>query len=112
MYLHRFVLNLAGIEVPRKYEVDHINGDPIDNRLVNLSVTTHTGNMWNRHVAVSGVRKLPESNRWQARMCYNGERKSLGTYATRDEAENAYHQAWCKRLNERVVVAARAKGTP
>lgn len=43
MFMHRFVTN-----APRSMEVDHINGDRLDNRKANLRVCTHAENMRNR----------------------------------------------------------------
>lgn len=85
--------------------IDHINGDPSDNRIVNLRAATFQQNMFNRPVmrdAQSGSKgvsrdKSVKSRPWVARMTVtvNGEKKtfSLGHFATRREASAAYAKA-------------------
>ena len=43
--LHRFLLDITD----RNVEVDHINGNTLDNRLSNLHPCSHQQNMYNRH---------------------------------------------------------------
>lgn len=46
--LHRFIMGLPpGKLDPENRVVDHINGNPLDNRKENLRVTTQAGNMEN-----------------------------------------------------------------
>ena len=42
MYMHRFIMN-----PPSDMQVDHINGDGLDNRRVNLRVCTQSQNLKN-----------------------------------------------------------------
>lgn len=42
------VLYLHGIVVEDGFEVDHINGDRLDNKISNLRIVTHKTNMQNR----------------------------------------------------------------
>lgn len=44
IYLHRLIMNC-----PEGMVVDHINGDTLDNRKVNLRVCTRSENLLNRH---------------------------------------------------------------
>ena len=66
-------------------EVDHINGNPADNRLQNLRMVTKKQNQANKDV-LPRAEWEPERRRWRSRVCVNGRRVSLGRYRTRGEA--------------------------
>ena len=78
--------------------IDHINGNPFDNRLCNLREATVQLNNVNRRVQrnsktqVKGV-SLTESGRYRARMRLNGSRPTLGFFDTIEEAKAAYDSA-------------------
>jgi hypothetical protein len=86
--IHRVVMN-----APKGMDVDHINGDPLDNRKVNLRICTRSENCRNRKVRADsksgykGVEVKP-SGRFQAYIGYPHQR--LGTYDTPEEAARAY----------------------
>jgi len=77
-------------------QIDHINGNTLDNRRENLRHCTHQQNCCNR-------RKRPSQSKykgvwrngtnWAARICLNGIRKYLGTYKYEEEAARVYDQA-------------------
>jgi hypothetical protein len=48
LWLHRLILELAGVPIPEGMEPDHINRDTLDNRLENLRVVTHQENISNQ----------------------------------------------------------------
>jgi hypothetical protein len=93
LLIHRIVL-----DAPAGMDVDHINGDPLDNRKENLRICTRSENCRNRKTRTTsksefkGVYARP-NNRYYA---YIGDpdRKSrhisLGTYGTPEEAARAY----------------------
>lgn len=94
IYMHRVVM-----DAPSGVEVDHINGDSLDNRRLNLRLATHAQNMHNRklqknkHVSIyTGVRPSP-ARRWAAYISVNCWPKYLGTFATELEAAYAYDAA-------------------
>lgn len=72
-------------------KVDHINGDRLDNRLVNLRLvddTDHTRNMARPRHNTSGhvgVRKT-SSGRWQAYICVADRQRHIGVYSSFGEA--------------------------
>ena len=73
--------------------IDHINGDPLDNRLKNLRLTTPSGNSRNRKVSsantsgVTGVVKNPSRGKpWRAQIWKDGTFCYLGQYDTKEEA--------------------------
>jgi hypothetical protein len=92
--MHRL---LAGLERGDAREVDHINGNRIDNRMSNLRICTHGQNTLNRAKqpnTKSGLKGVSEFHgRWQARIARDGTLISLGTFATPEEAHAAYCEA-------------------
>jgi len=78
--------------------IDHINGNPSDNRLCNLRDVTQKTNTQNLHNAHKdnksgfiGVHK--DKKRWGARIHINGKNVSLGNFDTPEEAHAAYIEA-------------------
>lgn len=82
-----------------KAGIDHINGDPLDNRWANLREATQQENLMNKCVqsnnkfGVKGVYKHTINNTFVARIAKNGVQKHLGCYATAEEAKAAYDAA-------------------
>lgn len=88
-YLHRMVFG----EVDRKVEIDHINGDSLDDRRENLRATTHSENQQNRaygygEVPVRGVGTTP-SGKYVAQAKVAGKHYTFGRFDTIEEAEQA-----------------------
>ena len=93
------------LDAPEGLEVDHINRDFMDNRKSNLRICTRKFNMTNKGEAQkrnkqniglpTGVSKI--KNRFYAKILSRIEgkllHKSLGTFATLDEASKAYQEA-------------------
>lgn len=48
IFLHRYLMNLTEEDIEKDYIVDHINGVPYDNRIVNLQITTKSHNGQNK----------------------------------------------------------------
>ena len=77
-------------------EIDHINGDPLDNRPENLREATRSENEMNKlpgkrnSSGIKGVSWEKRRSKWRAQITANGEYKYLGSFGTRDEAESAY----------------------
>lgn len=66
-------------------DVDHINGDPSDNRLQNLRMATRRQNLANADRQPE-VQWEPERRRWRARVSSGGRRVNLGRYRTKGMA--------------------------
>ena len=72
--------------------VDHINGNPIDNRIENLRISNCSQNMHNRSInknntsGVKGVSWIASKNSWVAQIGVNGKRKTLGCFNTKELA--------------------------
>lgn len=92
MYLHRF---LTG--APRGLDVDHINGDGLDNRRTNIRVVTRAQNQRNRtrkqdgcSSRFKGVTFHKQTGKWQAQIAKGTAHLSLGLHATERAAQEAY----------------------
>ncbi len=75
-------------------EIDHINGDPTDNRISNLRLSSRTENLRNtrryRNNA-SGFKGVTlHKGRWRATIGINGVQTHLGLFASAEAAHDAY----------------------
>ena len=73
------------------FEVDHINGNPLDNRKSNLRHVTRSENNINRKNTKGYWRTA--SNKWQAYIGKNHKKYRLGTFDTEQEAKQARKKA-------------------
>jgi len=86
LQLHRVILN-----APADMEVDHIDGNGLNNSRSNLRLATHAENQCNRRYAtnssgVKGVTWNKSSGKWMAAIVANGEKHSLGEFFDLDSA--------------------------
>ena len=72
-------------------QIDHINGVRDDNRIENLRPTDNKQNQYNRIIEKGWVKKSP--NKYEARISFDGVRKSLGYYRCETAARLAYLKA-------------------
>ena len=85
-------------------EVDHINGDPSDNRIENLRAATKSQNMCNSRTpkdnrsGVKGVYWNAHAKKWMARCTVNKKVHYIGVYADIRVAETAV-KAFRKKLH-------------
>ena len=73
-------------------ELDHINGNPSDNRLANLREATHAQNMANgktKRTGLKGVYWDKRYKKWYARIKKDGKSISRGPFDTEKEAGEA-----------------------
>lgn len=93
--MHRLIM-----DPPDDMDVDHINGNGLDNRRSNLRVCTRSQNLGNRRIsdqhAFKGICRETRCNRWFA-VC---AKKRLGNFATAEEAARAYDRAALARWGE------------
>lgn len=80
--------------------LDHIDGNKANNAINNLREVSHAENMQNMRSAMKnnrcgmlGVSLDNRSGKYQARIRLAGVSKSLGTFANKDEAHEAYLKA-------------------
>jgi hypothetical protein len=76
--------------------IDHINGNPLDNSIVNLRECTQAQNAKNFKIksvntsGFTGVSFDKSRNKWIAQGRYNGKKKNLGRFETKEQAAIAY----------------------
>lgn len=89
--MHRFITNC-----PDGYDVDHIDGDGLNNCKSNLRVVTRRQNLQNRHSKTSssyvGVSFDKNKGKWVSYIRINNKRVALGTFIDEMSAANAYMQ--------------------
>lgn len=77
--------------------VDHIDGDPMNNRRSNLRLCTPAENAANKHPAFHSatgfVGVYARGARFEARVSLNGQRIVLGTFDVAEDAAAAYARA-------------------
>lgn len=68
-------------------EIDHINGDKLDNRRSNLRFCSRSNNCCNKKIPEGKFRGVIKAgNRWRAYYKINGKQVHVGQFATREEA--------------------------
>lgn len=87
---HRLAFYLSDITIPAAMDVDHINGDKLDNRWCNLRLITRSENACNakrhRQGRVPGVYYHSRQKKWRAYTMINGKQKHLGLFTTEADA--------------------------
>lgn len=94
---HRLIMNAQPGE-----EVDHINGDGLDNRRENLRICTHAENMGNQKKrcftdrectsVYRGVCWKKKNKKWCAQITYNYKKVYIGLYLSESDAARAYNK--------------------
>jgi hypothetical protein len=92
--MHRFIMQPVTGQ-----DVDHINGNKLDNRRSNLRLCTRSENLMNRGGEVGssshfkGVCRHASRPGWMARITVNGKSIYLGYFKTEEDAAHAYNSA-------------------
>lgn len=92
--LHRFIL-----AAPKGLDVDHVNGDPLDNRRDNIRLATRSQNMANSGPRANGrspykgVSWHKRDRRWCASIMVVGHKRHLGNFDSERAAALAYDRA-------------------
>lgn len=95
---HRLIWAWVTNSDPEKYQIDHIDGNPLNNTWWNLRLATHPENIRNRAVrkdnklGVKGV-FVRHDGKYRARVRHNNVIYNLGVFDTAEEAGAAYKKA-------------------
>ena len=99
---HRIVWAITYGDTPEDLQIDHINGNKLDNRLQNLRLCSSAENCSNRAAnsrnqsGYKGVYWWKTRQAWRADIRSNGKQYYLGTFSTPELA----HMAYCKAAAE------------
>lgn len=81
-------------DITGKIVIDHINNDPLDNRLENLQIITNRENAskdkQNKTSKYTGVSWCKHYNKWRSQICINGKNISLGKFDNEEDANKMY----------------------
>jgi hypothetical protein len=92
--MHREIIHAS-----KGIDVDHINGNTLDNRKRNLRLVNDFQQNQNSAIrkdnisGCRGVNFFKPRGTWSARIQYNGKRIGLGTYHRKSDAMKAYTEA-------------------
>lgn len=92
--IHRFILN-----PPKHFTVDHINGNPLDNRKSNLRLCSQRQNVFNarklrpnKTSKYKGVYWFKDKNKWCVNIGIYGKTYYCGLFKVQKDAAHIYDQ--------------------
>lgn len=94
-YAHRLAWAMSYGEWPEA-DIDHINQNKSDNRILNLRKASRSENMFNRGKnknntsGIKGVVFCKQTGKWRAQITINKKAVSIGRFFTQKEASDAY----------------------
>lgn len=97
MSVHRLVMRT--FEGNSELEVNHINGDTTDNRLVNLEYVSLRENMNHRFTKINnqkryGISFQKSAGKYSAQLHTKRKKKHLGLFNNEDDAYDAFYSAY------------------
>jgi hypothetical protein len=114
VWLHRYIVKARSAQ-----DIDHKNGNPLDNRRKNLRPSGNCGNSQNRgkhggkrpySSKYKGVSHPPGAKNWRAMITIRGKTHYKGSHATEVEAARAYDAAARKHFGRFACVNFPRKG--
>ena len=92
LQMHRRIMSASQYVV-----IDRKNGDPLDNQISNLQITTCRGNLQNLHIQKTsnypGVYWDKNAKKWRARIWIANKKMHLGYFEYEQDAFSAYLKA-------------------
>lgn len=94
---HTFYMHIEILGKKEGFEIDHVDGNGLNNQRQNLRHLTHRQNLQNRHdnraSKYPGVSFFKQTNKWAACFYFNGKYIALGYFTDEYEAFLAYKRA-------------------
>lgn len=87
-------------------QVDHVNGNGLDNRRCNLRVCTHSQNQMNKRPKLNSEHKfkgifwIQKISKWKSSIYVNGKGLHLGLFSSEIKAAKAYDKSAKKHFKE------------
>jgi hypothetical protein len=94
--VHRIIWALATGSDPGEFDIDHIDGDPSNNRVANLRTCSRSQNLRNGRAGASGALfkgAYPSGARWRSILRVGGRLLHLGMFCSARDAAAAYNRA-------------------
>ena len=96
----RILMHRDIITVPKDMQLDHINGNGLDNRKENLRICIHQQNQQNQlnphknnKLGIKGVHWNKKRRKFVAQIRFNGKKLNLGCFNVLGDADSAYRMA-------------------
>lgn len=96
---HRLIWEMHNGEIPEGMEIDHIDTNPLNNRIENLRLASSGNNKWNMNKpshntsGYKGVSLFKATGKYEAYIKINGKKRHLGFFSSPQHAHEAYKQA-------------------
>lgn len=97
--VHRIIWQLVTGEDPGELQVDHVDGNPVNNAWHNLRLVTNQENTHNSKISIlntsgfKGVGWRKSHQKWTARITVDSRCRFLGYFDTPEDAHRAYLKA-------------------
>jgi hypothetical protein len=109
-YLHRLIYKYHNedfdlTDSSKNNQIDHININPLDNRIENLRILTCSENCRNKNKLKNcsskyiGVSWNKQNSKWEAKIRIDGKKKHLGLFDNEQEAREAYKKKYDEIMN-------------
>lgn len=102
--MHRYLMGVSGV---KRVQVDHINGNSLDNRRSNLRLVNNQQNSCNKGLTIdnttgyAGVSKYKLNPEWwTATIAYRGKQTLLGIFTRKELAHEVYKDASLRLMGE------------
>lgn len=97
--MHRLILNF-----PEGKQIDHKDGNPLNNQKSNLRTCSNTQNQYHRKpkkgCKYKGIYQVKGKGKWLSHIMFNNKMKHLGTFESDKDAARAYNKAAKKYFGE------------